>query len=65
MKQMLQFSRGLWEASEGRIITREFVLEIDTDKIPVAPLHKARGNKRKSSTTLSGAVIICPKSERK
>lgn len=60
MKQMIQFSRSIWDATLGGMITVPFVLEIDTDKIPLAPLHKSRKNKRGHSKALSGAITIRP-----
>lgn len=60
VKQMLQFSRSIWDATVGGMVNVAFVLEIDTDKIPLPPLHKARKNKRGASKALSGAIIITP-----
>lgn len=60
VKQMLQFSRSIWDATVGSMVNVAFVLEIDTDKIPLAPLHKARKNKRGTSKALSGAISIRP-----
>ncbi len=65
MKQLIQFTRVLWDSGDGTNKAREFVMEIDTDRIPVGPLHKARSNKRGSAKALSGAVTIRPKAEKK
>lgn len=63
MKQVITFSRSLWDASTGTMVPRDFVLTINTDKIPVGPLHKSRKNKGGLSKAFSGAVTIRPAKE--
>jgi hypothetical protein len=60
MKQMLQFSRLIWNPAVAMLVTESFELEIDTDKIPLNPLKKAIHNKGGKAKTLSGAITIRP-----
>jgi hypothetical protein len=60
VKQMVQFSRLIWSAHAGMLVSESFELELDTDKIPLNPLKKAITNKGGKSKSLSGAVIIRP-----
>lgn len=65
MKFEMQFSRLLWDAGQASMVMHDFVLVIDPDKIPVAPLRKAGTNKRGLTKALSGAIEIRPRAGRK
>lgn len=65
MKHTFQFERLLWDSGTGTMVNRAFVLVLNTDKIPLGPLHKVRTNKQGWSRTLSGAVTIRPAAKTK
>jgi hypothetical protein len=60
MNRTIPISPVIWDAATASMKRKDFVIEVDVDKIKASYFHKALANKGGKSQLLNGAIIIRP-----